>query len=178
MTIIATPLCFLATICAFTDLRMQKIPNVITLPAALLAMGLHAYHAGLQGFYLSLGGWGLGLALLILPYALNAMGAGDVKLLAAIGAVVGPLAVFIIFLYTAIIGAAYALLYRCCTRTSRRFLGDGYETLKHLVLFHRLLPAANNPVNNGKPLCYGLAIAAGTYVYIGEALGLYRIIGA
>jgi prepilin peptidase CpaA len=157
---------------------MQKIPNVITLPAALLAMGLHAYFAGLQGLYMSLGGWVIGFALLILPYALKAMGAGDVKLLAAIGAVVGPIGVLIIFLYTAIIGGAYALVYRCCARTNRRFLSDGFETLKHMVLFRRLLPAVTNPVDKGKPLCYGLAIAAGTYVYIGEALGLYRIIGA
>jgi prepilin peptidase CpaA len=175
---IASPLGLLVAYCALTDLRFQKIPNLVTLPAALLAMAYHTYHGGLAGLYTSLAGWVLGLALLIIPYGMKAMGAGDIKLLAAIGAIIGPLAVFKVFLYMAVIGGAYALIYRCQTQTVQSCFGDIYQTLKHLFLFRRLPPAGNKTVKNGKPLCYGLAIAAGTYVYIGEASGLYRIIGA
>jgi prepilin peptidase CpaA len=174
---ITAPLSFLVTICAFTDLRTQKIPNVITLPGAMLAICLHAYHAGIQGFYLSLGGWVLGFALLILPYSLNAMGAGDVKLLAAIGAVVGPQGVFVIFLYAALIGGAYALLHRLIAREGFHFSGELFQTVKHFLLFRKFLKVQNKSTKKTSPLCYGMAIAAGTYIYIGETLELYRIIG-
>lgn len=177
MTVITTPLGFLVALGAVTDLRMQKIPNVITLPAAMMAIIFHLHQSGLSGFYWSLSGWGLGLALLIAPYAMNAMGAGDVKLLAAIGAAVGPLAVFIIFLYSAIAGGAYALLHRIISQERFQFSGEIYQSVKHFILFRKLLGVKNKSAKKGPRLCYGLAIAVGTYIYIGEMFGLYRIIG-
>jgi len=55
------------------------------------------------------GGLGLGFSLLIVFYVYGGMGAGDVKLLAAVGAVVGPLNVFVGFLFASLLGGLYAL---------------------------------------------------------------------
>jgi prepilin peptidase CpaA len=179
MTTYITPsLGVLVTFCAMSDLRFQKIPNLLTLPAALMAFLYHAHHSGLPGLYESLWGWVLGLLLLIVPYRMKAMGAGDVKLLAAVGAVVGPINVIIIFLYSSIIGGLYALLHRIYSEIRFNFTGDFYQTIKHFVLFRKILGGEDKSVNKGSHLCYGIAIAAGTYTYIGEALGFYRIIFA
>lgn len=178
MTLITTPLGLFVGICALTDLRNQKIPNAITLPAAILALAYHISVSGLAGFYWSAGGWSLGLALLIIPYTLKAMGAGDVKLLAAIGALVGPIAVTKVFLYAALVGGAYALLHRTISQDRFGFSGELFQIIKHFILYRKLLAIKRKPEKKGSPLCYGLAIAAGTYIYIGEIYGVYKILGA
>ena len=68
-------------ISAATDLRSQKIPNMVTLPAALAALAYHTKINGLEGFLFSATGLAAGIALLILPYLMGGMGAGDAKLL-------------------------------------------------------------------------------------------------
>jgi prepilin peptidase CpaA len=80
---------------AWCDLRYRRIPNAITLPAVAVALCLHgATHAG-PGLLLSLAGM-LAAAAFVLPgYALGFTGAGDVKLLAAVGALLAfPAAIF------------------------------------------------------------------------------------
>jgi prepilin peptidase CpaA len=96
-------------IAAITDLLHSRVPNWLTLPVTLLAFGLHFADAGTQGLVFSLAGWLTGFALLIGLYALGGTGAGDVKLLAAVGALSGTSRVFSIFLYTALFGGVYAL---------------------------------------------------------------------
>jgi len=87
-------------ISAVIDYRLQKIPNIITYPTMALAVGFHSFTHGGNGLYFSLSGLMAGIALLILPYFLGGMGAGDAKLMGAVGAVVGPREVFIAFLYS------------------------------------------------------------------------------
>jgi prepilin peptidase CpaA len=73
---------------AWFDLRERRIPNVIVFPAALVGLSLNAVR-GWEGLWFGGKGLLLGFALLCLPYLIGAMGAGDVKFLAAIGAFVG-----------------------------------------------------------------------------------------
>lgn len=93
-----------------TDIRCRRIPNWATFSTILLALVIHCIHNGLPGLLLSLKGLGLGFALLLLPHLLGGIGAGDVKLLAAVGAVLGPDQTFLVFLFTAIIGGIVALV--------------------------------------------------------------------
>ena len=95
---------------AITDIRSQRIPNVLTFSTMAFALFCHAEGGGLQGFLFSLAGVAIGIALFILPYLMGGMGAGDVKLLGAVGAVLGPWGVFEAALCTALIGGVYALV--------------------------------------------------------------------
>ena len=94
---------------AIVDVRSSRVPNFITFPLALVGLVFHALSASGNGILFSLEGLGLGFILLIGFYIYGGMGAGDVKLLAAVGAVLGPQNVFVVFLFTALFGGLYAL---------------------------------------------------------------------
>lgn len=91
------------------DLRIRKIPNWLNLSGVILGVGLNTLISQGAGLKLSL--LGLGLALLVyLPlFAIRAMGAGDAKLMAAVGSMAGPHDWFIIFLLAAILGGIASL---------------------------------------------------------------------
>lgn len=92
-----------------TDLHIRKILNIITLPAILFGLIYYTVTLGWEGLLFSGTGFFVGLALLLIPYLLGGMGAGDVKLLAAIGALTGISFVFYSFIYTAIIGGVISI---------------------------------------------------------------------
>lgn len=94
---------------AFTDFRWHKIPNILTFPAMALGIAGHGIMNGAEGITFSLGGLLLGFGMVIGFYALGGMAAGDVKLLAAVGSILGSLDVFLVFLSTALLGGIYAL---------------------------------------------------------------------
>src|SRR5690242_14118076 len=87
-----------------TDLRARRIPNAITLSAAMLGLSLNTALRGPDGLALSLEGAGLALAALLPLFALRGMGAGDVKLMAAIGALKGPEFLIYTFAWAALFG--------------------------------------------------------------------------
>lgn len=74
---------------AVTDARMHRIPNYLTVPAAVLGLVYHTVSPDGAGPLASLAGFGVGFALLLLPWLLGGGGMGDVKLLAALGAWLG-----------------------------------------------------------------------------------------
>ena len=79
----------LAALACVSDLRTRRIPNALTFGAALRA-GRFTCHRRRDGRGRSLGGWLLGVVLFFPLFALRGLGAGDVKLLAALGAWLGP----------------------------------------------------------------------------------------
>jgi prepilin peptidase CpaA len=118
----AVPIAVALVACVF-DLRSQRIPNALTFGAAAAALLVAAVGGGMPALGWSLAGWLLGLALFLPIYALGGMGAGDVKLLAAIGAWLGPMDVFYAALYTGIAGGFLALgvaVWRGCLRQTWR----------------------------------------------------------
>ena len=78
------------TIAAVTDVRKGLIYNWLTIPALLLGFVLSAWYQGWAGLGLSTLGMIIGGGVLFVPFFYNAMGGGDVKLMAAIGAIMGP----------------------------------------------------------------------------------------
>jgi prepilin peptidase CpaA len=150
-----------------TDIRSQKIPNWLTYPIILLAILVYSAVHGLHGFLFSLEGLGLGFAVLIPIYAAGGMGAGDVKLMAAVGAVLGPLNVFYAFLSTAITGGVYAFVILLLRAGRMKDLAvRSCAALKTLILVKDIeLPRLDSGAPRLK-LYYGAAISLGTLAYI------------
>jgi prepilin peptidase CpaA len=89
------------------DIRYRRIPNWLCLAGVIAGFAFNALNSRLL---LAAEGFGLALLIYFPLWLLHAMGAGDVKLMAAVGALVGPLAWLVIFLLTSIIGGVVALL--------------------------------------------------------------------
>ena len=93
---------------ALWDLRTRRIPN----PLVLVGLGLGLLLAGMQGAWsTALSGGGLALALGIIPFALRALGGGDVKAAIVVGLFVGPQGVLKVVLVTALLSGFYALIW-------------------------------------------------------------------
>jgi prepilin peptidase CpaA len=150
--------------CAF-DLRTRRIPNALTFGAAMSGLLFHWQHAGSDGAALAAGGWVTGLCLFLPFFILRGMGGGDVKLLAAIGAWLGPMATLWVAVYTGIAGGAIAVVvagYQGYLRTAmRNVLGVfGYWALAGI----RPVPGLTLESGKSPRLAYAIPILAGTVV--------------
>ncbi|GAA0591070.1 prepilin peptidase [Virgibacillus siamensis] len=96
-------------ICVITDIKNRKIYNNIIYPALLFNFIYQFITGGWTELGYSFIGFLIGFGLLLIPYMLGGMGAGDVKLLALIGAMKGGNFVFESFIYMALIGAVFAI---------------------------------------------------------------------
>ncbi|MCU9613533.1 A24 family peptidase [Caldibacillus lycopersici] len=144
-----------------TDIKNRKILNIVTLPAMLLGLAAHTFTAGLEGFLFSFYGILTGFALLVIPYALKGMAAGDVKLLMAIGALKGSAFVIGSFLYIAIIGGIIALIILMVKK-------DLLATLKRMIFsakIRTLSGLSTHELHHAFP--YGVAIVLGTISFYG-----------
>jgi prepilin peptidase CpaA len=103
-------LIILLSICTFTDLKERKIYNNVLFPVFLIAISYHIFTGGWSGLSISILGFLVGLSILLIPYLMGGMGAGDVKLLAVIGAIQGVSFVLMTALYMAIVGGIMGLL--------------------------------------------------------------------
>ena len=150
-----------------TDLRSQKIPNYLTYPTILLAFFYHTVTMGYAGFFFSLKGFGLGMGALMVFHFLGAMGAGDVKLMGAIGAVLGSSATLYALLCTALVGGIYALIFLTLNTEYLKSLMRRFALMaKTLVSTGHVayVPAADT--EEKIKLCYGVAIAVGTLGFV------------
>ncbi|HEY3045777.1 MAG TPA: prepilin peptidase [Vicinamibacterales bacterium] len=150
--------------CVF-DLHTRRIPNALTLGAAFVALATAALTGGFSGVASSAAGWAVAAALWLPLYALGGMGAGDVKLMAAIGAWLGPADVLYAALYAAIAGAIIAIaiaVVRGCVRQT-------CTNVQLLLLHWRVAGLAPHPQLNlgtatSPRLAYAVPILAGTMV--------------
>lgn len=163
------------------DVRSRRIPNRLVLVGMVLAAamqlalprgaGLFIESFGSIGILQCAAGFGVGLALLLPMYALRALGAGDVKLLAMIGAFVGPVAIFGIAVCTLLAGGVLAIVVSIQQGTLKRMLSNS----KHLIMssvFGALggqSPAIDAPATPSGKLPYAIAIACGTVPYLAVA---------
>lgn len=154
-------------IAAIIDIRVQKIPNVLTFPAMLTALTFHSVTGGFKGFVFSAEGLALGIALFLIPYVMGGMGAGDAKLMGAIGAIVGPRAVVLACLFTAVAGGFYALIVFLLNMPYfKSFIQRSTLTLKVFAFTRNFIPIPADESEKKPRLCYGVAIAAGTFSYL------------
>jgi prepilin peptidase CpaA len=155
----------LLTLACLTDLRTRRIPNVLTLSAAAGALLFHFATGGWSAAGWSLAGLFLGAVLFFPMFALRGMGAGDVKLLAAIGGWLGPGQVASVALATSIVGGAIAIVVALAHGYLRKALTNLYVVLVHWrIAGVRPLPAVTLENATGPRLAYALPIAIGTLV--------------
>ena len=155
----------LLALACVTDLRARRIPNVLTFSAAAGAVLFHLVTGGWQAAGWSIVGLFVG-ALLFLPmFALRGMGAGDVKLLAAVGAWLGPGQVAMAALATSLVGGVMAVVVALAYGYLRKALTNIYLLLAHWrVMGVSPLPAITLEQASGPRLAYAFPIAIGTVV--------------
>ena len=102
----------LAAIITYHDVRYRRIPNLFVLATLISGIILNLIFGGLRGVLASVEGCALAFGLMLMLHVLGAMGAGDVKLFASIGAVVGAQLVVPTFLIVALTGGVLALVLR------------------------------------------------------------------
>ena len=148
------------------DIRWRRIPNWLTFSTFGAALVYQSTTGGMEGFFFGLQGAGVGIGALLLFYALGGMGAGDVKLLGAVGAFLGPEGVFNTFLFTALLGGFYAVAVLAFTGELLQVLKRYWAMLLAFMLTKRIVDIPS-PVNQHAPkLCYGVVIALGTVSYL------------
>ncbi|SPD63749.1 PREPILIN PEPTIDASE TRANSMEMBRANE PROTEIN [Cupriavidus taiwanensis] len=153
----------IVTTAAAIDLDRRRIPNWLTFGAWLAALPMQAAIQGMTtGSLAWLYGWLAGLAILLPFYLLRGMAAGDVKLMAAVGAWLGAGMVPKIALATWLIGGVWALTLLLFTGQARATLSRVGHMLLSMAVHHRTAPTQAQARTSAGSLPYGVAIAAGT----------------
>jgi len=155
----------IALLAGWLDFRTRKIPNWVTVPAFLLGIGLHIAVAGWAGAKASLEGAGLALGLLLPFVILRGLGAGDWKLMGAVGAFLGPMMFLFVLFGSLMVSGLMAIV--AIYRTQR--VGETLRNLWVLVRgFFSFGLRANPKISLDNPallkLPFGVAVAISTLV--------------
>jgi prepilin peptidase CpaA len=153
----------LAAVISYYDVRYRRIPNVFVLATLISGLLLNFVFGGVEGVLSSVGGCLLGFGLMLMLHVLGAMGAGDVKLFASIGAVVGASLVVPTFLVVALTGGVLAVYTMLRAGSVRQTL------LGVLQIFVGMLPGwqmprFNVPADRRHTIPYGVAITFGSLI--------------
>ena len=152
----------LAAIGAGYDLRTRRVPNALTFGAAAAGFVFSLLQTGFGGLATSLLGCLIGLVIFLPFFALGGMGAGDVKLLAAFGAWLGPMGALWAAIYASLVGGALALV----VSVSRGYLPEAVRNVGAVVALWRtvgLVPASGLTLSEarGPRLAYAVPIGIG-----------------
>lgn len=167
-------LCILAAVLVlvtYTEIQSARIPNWITLPALALAFSVSFIGIGIP-LVSSLLGFAAGFGFLFVFYLFGGMGGGDVKLMGAVGALLGFPGVLPVLMYTAFIGGAMAVVALIWHGRLRAGLRDSvgmFFTAKERHTLEEADAAAEAAAPEApRPLTipYGLAIVAGCLVHV------------
>jgi prepilin peptidase CpaA len=163
------PLSILIVILIITtiyDIKFHRIPNWLTFPTMAAGIGYHTYMKGIQGLLFSIEGLFLGLALFIVFYLTAGMGAGDIKLMGAVGGLIGYKGVFMAFLGTALVGGIYALILLTLHGHLKETIKRYGAILKVSIFTRRFAYFPPEKKEKMPVMAYGVAIAFGTLLSI------------
>jgi len=150
-----------------TDLSERRIPNALTYPAMLLALCWHYILTGGDGLLFSAIGLAIGFTTLLIPFLMGHMGAGDVKLMAAVGAFLGPMGVLKAFVFTSLAGGLYAVTVMAwrspLAEQAAMLMSDSAGFLSRTG---RWFCDVRGRAQGAPQLAYGAAIAAGTVISV------------
>lgn len=155
----------LVAACAVFDWRSRRIPNALTLPAIGAGLLLYALSDGVAGLAFSAKGLAVGAGVFFVPYYLGGMGAGDVKLMGAVGALLGWPMTLVALFYAALAGglcAVFAMLRARAVGSSFARMGAMFQ----LLLANKRFPAADTLEGRSVTIPYALPVALGTIAAI------------
>jgi prepilin peptidase CpaA len=145
---------------AVIDLRTRRIPNALTGALAVIGVAIAATKLGPVGLGGALLGCALGLAFMLPGHLFGATGAGDVKLFAAAGALLGPATTVQAFLYTAIVGGILAVVIAIRRRRLQQTIGG---TARLVCDPKAAVEAIESPETDNR-FAYAPAIALGVVI--------------
>lgn len=157
------------SLAAFFDMEWRRIPNWLILFGLSIALGLNGLR-GMNEFYQSLIGIGVGIGVLFIPFAFRWIGAGDVKFLGVMGAFVGPYLLPRVLWYSILITGVMAIMTVICRRSGMELLKHASVNFRHAMLvmltFGRARVRSTNTSTalNGQGVPWGVGIGLGTVV--------------
>jgi len=154
-------------IVTITDLRSRRIPNVVTFPMILLGVAANAlpaaYQVGAGSWTVGVYGTAVGLGILFVPFALNLVKAGDVKYLAGVGALGGPMVALFAFLYGSLVhGLVCLVVLRRRQEVHAAFENIGYYFRNSLLAWR----AMDFEAKSQGQVPYALGLALGVFTTV------------
>lgn len=172
---------------AFFDVKEKRIPNFLTFPVIFIGLILNIIMNGLNGAIFSFYGFISGLVIFFIPFVLGLMGAGDVKLMAAIGALMGWRFTVLSILFSAISGIIVVFVYLIYKKKLFSYFRKYFAIIAETILSYFCFSDTNiignklkkfmyskeigNKENEKLYIPYGLAIALGTLF---ELSGIFK----
>lgn len=166
---IAALLIPLAIIITYYDVRYRRIPNAFVLATLASGLIINTIYGGLSGTLMSLGGCAIAFMLMFVLHIFGAMGAGDVKLFAAVGSLTGANMVLPTFLVVILTGGALALLLTLRSGAVRTTMQRVLQILVGLLPGWEM-PRFAIPADRRHTIPYGVAITFGSLI----SLAIFR----
>jgi prepilin peptidase CpaA len=166
---IAALLVPLAIIITYYDVRYRRIPNAFVLATLASGLIINTIYGGLSGTLMSLGGCAIAFMLMFILHVFGAMGAGDVKLFAAVGSLTGAQMVLPTFLVVILTGGALALLLTLRSGAVRTTMQRVLQILVGLLPGWEM-PRFAVPDDRRHTIPYGVAITFGSLI----SLAIFR----
>ncbi|MDT5062126.1 MAG: prepilin peptidase CpaA [Acidobacteriota bacterium] len=166
---IAALLIPLAIIITYYDVRYRRIPNAFVLSTLASGLIINTIYGGLNGMLMSLGGCAIAFMLMFVLHVFGAMGAGDVKLFAAVGSLTGANMVLSTFLVVILTGGALALLLTLRSGAVRTTMQRVLQILVGLLPGWEM-PRFAVPDDRRHTIPYGVAITFGSLI----SLAIFR----
>jgi prepilin peptidase CpaA len=150
---------------AWIDWRTRRIPNWLTVPGLFFGIAAHFWITGWRGALLSVEGAALALAVVLPLVVLRALGAGDWKLMGAVGAFLGPWMLIFVLLASVLVSGVMAMMLMVQTKRVK-------ETMRNLIVLIQgffvfgLRPNKDISLDNPRllKLPFGVAAALGTVI--------------
>ncbi len=167
--VIAALLVPLAVIITYYDVRYRRIPNAFVLATLVSGLIINTIYGGWRGTLASLGGCAIAFILMFMLHIFGAMGAGDVKLFAAVGSLTGANLVLPTFLVVILTGGALALLLTLRAGMVRATMQRVLMILVGLLPGWQM-PRFAVPADRKYTIPYGVAITFGSLI----SLAIFR----
>lgn len=155
----------LAIIITYYDVRFRRIPNPFVLATLISGIAINAIFGGLAGVWTSFAGCALGFVLMFMLHLFGAMGAGDVKLFAAIGAVTGAHLILPTFVVVILTGGVLAIISIIRTGAVMTTMQRVLQILVGLLPGWEM-PRFAVPSDRRHTIPYGVAITIGSIISI------------